>query len=314
MNTILVPLDGSRLAEQALPYAQMLAQLLGARVRLLQVISEPAHITMVDDTVLGFDGIDETAERYSERERRVWEVERQRAEDYLRPRAAQLHEAGLDIRTDVRLGLPAETIVEAARQSGASFVVMATHGASGLRRWALGSVTDKVVQVTTTPILVVRGGQGGRAAQPRLKRIMVPLDGSEFATQALPVAAELARHARAELVLMQTLAPIALNRALSGLDWVASRRDEIAIGPCEQAARDLETYAASLRREQIPATPVVMIGAAAEAIVDESARREVDLIVMATHGYGGMQRWALGSISDKVLHTTRTPLMLVRAR
>src|SRR5262245_28364662 len=128
MQTILVPLDGSPLAEQALPHAQMLARLLGARIHLLQVVSELAHITMVGDTILGFYGIDEPPERYDERERRVWVIERQRAEDYLRSQAAQLREAGLDVVTEVRLGLPAEAIVEAAGQCHASFIVMATHG------------------------------------------------------------------------------------------------------------------------------------------------------------------------------------------
>ncbi|HET9224615.1 MAG TPA: universal stress protein, partial [Roseiflexaceae bacterium] len=93
-----------------------------------------------------------------------------------------------------------------------------------------------------------------------------------------------------------------------------SQPDKTGIGACEQAARDLEACALNLRREQIAATPVVVVDRTAEAIVDEAVRRDVDLIVMATHGYGGLKRWALGSIADKVLHATTTPLVLVRAQ
>jgi nucleotide-binding universal stress UspA family protein len=314
MQTILVPLDGSLFAEQVLPHVQVLAPVLGARVCLLQVVPEIAHITMLGDTILGFHGIEEPPERYRERERRVWEIECQRAESYLRPRAAQLRDAGLDATIEVRLGQPAETIVEAAKQCHANFIAMTTHGASGLRRWALGSVTDKVVQAATTAVLIVRGAQGAGVAPRAFKRILVPLDGSSLAKQALPVAAGLAMHAPAELILLRVVAPVVLDAGFRPLDRPISRHDEIVIGPCEQAGRELEACALNLRREQIAATPVVVVDHTAEAIVDEAARREVDLIVMATHGYGGLQRWALGSIADKVLHATTTPLVLVRAR
>jgi nucleotide-binding universal stress UspA family protein len=314
MQTILVPLDGSRLAEQVLPHVAALAPLLRASVCLLHVVRTSAHMKMVGDTILGFFGIDEPPERYEERERRVWEIERQRAESYLEPRAAGLRTAGLDVAIEVRLGSPPETIIEAAKHYHANVIAMATHGASGLGRWALGSVTDKEVQAAATPVLVVREVGGPSVVPHTLKRILVPLDGSSLAKQALPVAAGLAMSAPAELILARVVKPLELNPALSSFEWMATRRDEIVVGPCTQAAQDLEACASALRQEQIVATPVVIVGHAAEAIVDEAVRREVDLIVMATHGYGGLKRWALGSVADKVLHATTTPLVLVRAQ
>jgi nucleotide-binding universal stress UspA family protein len=311
MQTILVPLDGSQLAEQALSHVEALAPLLPARVCLLHVVPKSAHITMVGDTILGFHDVDEPPERYDEREWRVWEIERQRAESYLEPRAARLRAAGLEVTIAVRLGPPPETIVEAAKQWHANFIAMATHGASGLGRWALGSVTDKVVQATSTPVLIVRGAAGAHEAPRAPKRIMVPLDGSPLAKQALPVAAGLAMHVPAELILLRAVErqprPRALEQPISAYDDTVTR-------PREQAEHDLEACAANLRREQIAATTVVAAGHAAEAIVDEALRRQVDMIVMATHGYGGLRRWALGSVADKVLHATTTPLVLVRVR
>jgi nucleotide-binding universal stress UspA family protein len=311
MQTILVPLDGSRLAEQVLPHVEVLAPLLGASVCLLHVVPTSAHITMVGDSILGFFGVDEPPERYDQRERRVWEIERQRAESYLEPRAARLRAAGLDVAIAVRLGQPAETIVEAAKHWHANFIAMATHGASGLRRWALGSVADKVVQASTTPVLVVRGAEGAREVP---KRILVPLDGSQLAKQALPIAGNLALHGPAELILLRAVMPAELWPEFRPFDPTISQPELSAANPYDQAAHDLEACAANLRREQIAASTIVAVGHAAEAIVDEAARREADLIVMATHGYGGLKRWALGSIADKVLHATTTPLMLVRVR
>jgi nucleotide-binding universal stress UspA family protein len=74
------------------------------------------------------------------------------------------------------------------------------------------------------------------------------------------------------------------------------------------------SVADELRRQDIPVTPLAVIDFAAEAIIDEAARQHADLIVMATHGYSGLKRWALGSVADKVLHATTTPLVLVRAQ
>jgi nucleotide-binding universal stress UspA family protein len=121
-------------------------------------------------------------------------------------------------------------------------------------------------------------------------------------------------HGPAELILLRVAAPIELHAELRPHDRSIARPGDIAVGPYEQAAHDLVTCAANLRREQITAIPMVVTGHVAEAIVDEAARREVDIIVMATHGYGGLRRWALGSVADKVLHATTTPLVLVRAQ
>jgi nucleotide-binding universal stress UspA family protein len=143
---------------------------------------------------------------------------------------------------------------------------------------------------------------------------LVPLDGSSFAKQALPIAAGLAMHTPAELILLRVVALAELDSGFHLLNPSSSQPDKIGLGACEQAARDLEACALNLLREQILATPVVVVDRTAEAIVHEAAWREVDLIVMATHGYGGLKRWALGGVADKVLHATTTPLVLVRAQ
>lgn len=316
MKTILVPLDGSLIAKQALPYAQMLATILSARVHLVRVLSsaDKDHILAGESAILA--EAERTLATQRERTQYVWEVLRGYAERYLDVHATTLRHVGLDVEIDVRIGSPAETIVAIAEHQPIDLIVMATHGYSGLRRWALGSVTDKVIQATTTPVFIVRGTEQEPARDLTLKRIMVPLDGSALAQQALPCALELATCAHADLLLLRAVSPFIPEHYTFGPlggPPMPYYIEETMAAIRDQAAQDLAAVAGKLRHYDVPITTHVAYGHPAEVIVDQAAEHNVDLIVMATHGYGGIQRWALGSVADKVLHATTTPLLLVHA-
>jgi nucleotide-binding universal stress UspA family protein len=312
VKTILVPLDGSALAEQSLPYVRLLAPILGARVRLLRVVMDLADEDVFAESMVAAYGVLDP-QIPQERVQQAWETRRKHAEGYLASLALQLQGDGLDVATEVRIGPPAEVIVETAAAEPGMLIAMATHGRSGLRRWALGSVTDKVIHATSSPVLVVRGGEA--PTDLALRRILVPQDGSELARQALPLAIELARSAKAELLLLEAVPP--LLEAYPGMRPLG-RPLPNAIASLnelrEQAQRELTALASTLSQEQVGATVLVVSGYAAETIVDAAAQHKVDLIVMATHGYSGLRRWTLGSVADKVLHTSTTPLLLVRAQ
>jgi nucleotide-binding universal stress UspA family protein len=312
MKTILVPLDGSALAEQALPYAQALATLLSANVRLLQVISkvDPYNLVMYESHLLT-QPVSASNAPSSDQSPSV-EFLRQQANDYLAARADRLRKAALEVETQVQFGNAAEVIVEVAQAQQAEMIVMASHGYSGLKRWALGSVADKVLHAATTPVFLVRGSSEPALIAAPLKRILVPLDGSALARQALPVAVELATHARAELVLLTAVIP-PLNVAPE-LMSPTPRFDDAQVALRDRLLGELGTFADELQRQQLTVRPLAVNGFAAETVIDEAARLGADLIVMATHGYSGLRRWALGSVADKVLHGTRTPLLLVRAQ
>ena len=305
MKTILVPLDGSALAEQVLPSIRMLAPIVGAKVKLLHVVREIDQYHLA----LDFDPGDPFAPQ-REQHLNARDVLGQSAENYLERHAAQLRVVGIKSMVDVRLGAPAEVIVETAEHGQADLIAMATHGYSGIKRWTLGSVTDKVVHAAHAPVLVVRGAEQPLAGDRSLKRILVPLDGSALARQALPLAAELAAGARAELVLLAVHVP-PLGEVLE-LNSSYQRSDELLAAFRDRVLGELHGLADELR-QQVTVTPAAAEGFPAEAIVEEAARRSVDLIVMATHGYSGIKRWALGSVADKVLHAATTPLVLVRA-
>jgi len=314
MNTILVPLDGSAVAEQVIAYVQLLAPILAARVRLIRVVSDEAvaHV-LANDGALAYELGDRLPVGPVDAQR-VRELLRQRVADYLARRAAELREAGLQVDVLVRDGSPAEQIIEVAEHDRATLIALATHGYSGLRRWTLGSVADKVVHAATTPIFLVRAAAQPPTSTWSVKRILVPLDGSALAEQALPRAIELARRAQAELILLQVVVPLVeyvpdlslFNRPLPPLTFPYVLR--------ERAQQQLTATIERFGMPEVAMTPVAEMGYPAEVIVDEAVRHRVDLIVMATHGYSGLRRWALGSVADKVLHASTLPLLLLRAQ
>jgi nucleotide-binding universal stress UspA family protein len=192
---------------------------------------------------------------------------------------------------------------------------MATHGYSGLRRWTLGSVADKVLYAATIPVFLVRAITQPPASARSWKRILVPLDGSALAEQALPLAITLARRTQAELMLLQVAVP--LVDYVPGLSpFSRSIPTSIAFPDLlrEQAQQQLATTINRFATRDVAMAPVVLFGYPAEMIVAAAIERQADLIVMATHGESGLRRWALGSVADKVLHASTVPLLLVRAQ
>lgn len=312
MKTIVTPLDGSALAEQALPYARLLAPLLGAGVALLRVVT-PAEQQSVLARYAAEAPPEHRADTDWQREQRAIEELSRYAEDYLAAQAAALRAKNLRVSTLVTPGPAAECIVEAADHRRETMIVMATHGYSGLRRWTLGSVADRVVHMSHAPVLLVRAGATAEAP-PSLRRILVPLDGSPLAAQALPVAADLAASAGAELLLLQVLLPFTeLVPALAPTGRLVQAPPEVLDEERERARQYLASEAAAVR-PGLRATPLVEFGYPAEAILHEAERERADMIVMATHGRSGLKRWVLGSVADKVLHAAHAPVLLVRAQ
>lgn len=313
MKTILVPLDGSALAEQVLPYATLLAATLSARLHLLRAIPDVYQTnTLIYEPITPFES-EGAFERQREHTLRTAEIHTQNAEHYLAAQAERLRDAGFDAVYDVRVGPTAEIIVELARAEQAYCIAMATHGYGGLQRLALGSITDKVIRTTSTPVLVVRAGVTKPAGLLTLKRILVPLDGSELAQQALPIATDLAAQSRTELLLLY-----AIENHIEALTTVPNIGNPLRqlLNPAqikaEEMSRRLNTQATELRRAQVPVTTLVEINTAADAIIDQAGQYEADLIIMATHGCSGLRRWTLGSVTNKVLRAADIPLLLVR--
>jgi len=149
---LLVPLDGSEASERALAHAQSLASAFDARVHLLQVISLSHEYEVYHGA--GETGL--TAMEYSiEMAEQVTAARQTRAEDYLRATAARLEAHGIPVQTSVRQGMTLENITDFVAENGIDLIVMSTHGRSGLQRFFIGSVTDRVIRFSHVPVLAI---------------------------------------------------------------------------------------------------------------------------------------------------------------
>lgn len=303
MAMLLVPLDGSVFAEGALPHALLLARTLSADIMLLRVLTRHEQARLLTEEIV--EAWDDTMPSREECDRQVWLWLREEAERYLAAQVQRLRAEGLAVESRVLFGDPATAIVEQIEASRPALVLMASHGYSGFQRWALGSVTERVVSASSAPVMVVRSS--AKPSALAIRRILVPLDGSPFSAQALPLALLLAQRARAELSLLRVVAPpLSLERELP-----LSYSKNIAQVQLE-VGRQLQATASALRQEHRHITSTIAQGHAAEEIVAAAAIQGADLIIMATHGHSGLRRWALGSTADKVLRTADVPLILVR--
>jgi nucleotide-binding universal stress UspA family protein len=275
LTKILVPLDGSELAERALTYATALASTTGAK--LLLVRAAFSH------TLAGVDP----------RERQLGAV--REAEAYLQQVSTKLRDRGFACETVARYGHAAECITESARTRYVDLIVMATHGRTGPGRWVLGSVAEAVVASSMVPVLVQRGWQPlfGEPLLNDMPKIIVPLDGSEFAEIALEPAANLAEQLGARLILVRVE------------DNPAAVRDALDYLPPAQARIAEQHPGLSIATD-------VRVGEPAEGIEQAVASLEAALVVMATHGRGGAMRAILGSVAGKLVQQCDVPVVLMR--
>lgn len=306
MHTIIVPLDGSQLAEQALPAARMFAALLGARLHLLRVVTDDMAEPVESEQAMLSQYADPLTTTHT-RGHTALERAHRHADDYLQYEAHCLEQAGFPTKYGVCGGDPAQLIADFAASEHASLIAMTTHGYSGLQRFTLGSVASKVVQASRVPVLLLRGSGHWRVLAHTPRRIIVPLDGSEHARAALPFALDIARLAGAELVLFQAIAPLAADSP--GLLPILTEEDY----RCEQTALHKLNYErAQFSTPDVVTSSLVTFGEPAPQIAQVATWQQADLIVMATHGRSGVARWALGSVADAVLHTSEVPLVLIR--
>ncbi|MEI7642788.1 MAG: universal stress protein [Chloroflexales bacterium] len=304
--TLLVPLDGSPLAEQALPFVRTLAALVPTKVHLLRVIA-PALVRAVashEAVMLAVAG--DTLGDQDEQIDTMRETLQAEAEGYLEREAATLVTQVQEVQREVAFGLPAEQIVAAAARLGDGMIVMATHGKGGLLRWALGSVTTRVLHLTARPVLLVRGTNLSQeeAPVPSLRRIMVALDGSLEAERALPLAAGLAHAANADMLLAQVIDPVSAPISVLAADDATARLRELAFHYLDHIAGEIT---GDVGRS---VTTTVPVGHVAEEIVEEAARKHIDLIVLGRHGLSGAQPSFLGGTAQKVSQASSVPLLV----
>jgi nucleotide-binding universal stress UspA family protein len=298
---ILVPLDGSELAERALAPATALARRAGAGVELVHVhVPIPVEPIYVE----GLPVIDDQ-----------WRSLRR---DHERAYLEQVRERlGPDVAATATLleGFAAPALAAHARASEAWLIALTSHGRGGLTRLWLGSVTDELARTSPVPLLVLRPEPA--AAPAAFRRILVPLDGSARSEAALPHAERLARlAAEAEIVLLEVVQPIgaAFWLPTAGGEPTESLRAADLLRRQQEAARErLERVAASLAAAGLRVrTRVDTAEQVAAAILEAANAERADLVALATHGRSALARAALGSVADKVVRGSSTPVLVFR--
>jgi len=300
-NKILIPLDGSELAERALVPAFAIAQQSEAEVILVRI---PIMETIVIDSP--FHG----GNAYTWRDTGLHHS-RERAYDYLQAvhNANLKHNLTIHTRTpggDAAFGDVAEAIVATATAEKADLIVMSSHGYSGLTRWVLGSVAERVLHSAPCPVLVVR------ETDP-LGDVLIPLDGSPIAESALAPGLGMATMNDAEVKLLRAVEAVNVEE-LAQLELAEKGLGrQLQKDLYDEANTYLHTLATAQARAGVTVKLITRIGPAAMTILDYAEANDIGLIVMATHGRTGLKRWVYGGVTEKVLRGSKHSMLVIRA-
>jgi nucleotide-binding universal stress UspA family protein len=292
-SRILTALDGSKLSERILPCAQFFAERLRPSVELLEVIDSdslmPPNVDPAQESMI------------AERKKNI--------EGYLRNIAGGFP-GGLKIDCAVEVGLPAEVIIDRAAAVPATLIAMTTHGRSGVQRWLLGSIAEKVLHGTREHLLLVRGSEAAsKTEQASFRSIIVPLDGSELAESVLPHATELAKKMNLEIVLVRIF-----NLPTTYYDEGYSADERLWELIRDEAQAYLDHKVKELKSQGLAGvTSVLQEGFAAERIIALAQETTGSLIAICTHGRSGVRSFVLGSIVDRVVRHSGDPVLVIRA-
>lgn len=282
IKSVLVPLDSSELAEQALSYAIPIADRHNAELHLVFVINPDAEASDEDN-----------------------------ARAYLAEITTKLQ---IKAKVHVRLGSPADEIIETGDDLPDPLIVMTTHGRTGIGRWIYGSVADKVVHASEAPVLLLRS-EAGELDGGNIARIVAPVDGSAYSEAALSFAKSMARTFDSELHVTRVAETASLYSSL-GYETYAPGAGQPMTDVVEYMVNQTHKYVsevtAELREQGFNAQGVVLEGFAGEEILGYERKVEPQLIVMATRGRSGFDRFVFGSVAERVLKSGKTPVLMVK--
>ena len=306
---MLVPLDGSALAEVVFTYAKELAGRLGVEAILLNISTTEEHEFMPMHRAY----IEQAAEIVG---RQAIEVQRKTG--------IKAGSKPAKVRGELIEGYPPEEILRYAEENAIDFILMATHGSSGLKRWTMGSVADKVMRASKTPVFLVRAGITDEIAYDKWPKVTIvaPLDGSERAEAVLPHVETLAKQRDAESVEVVLLRvcepPVTPSYYVSELPEVPLNWGDYIQQETIKSKQLANKYLAGIEKRfkniGVSIRSEVLVGKAADEIVDYVKKNPFNIVVMATHGRSGLSRWIYGSVTDNVLQEVAGPVFLIRTQ
>jgi len=292
---ILVPLDGSSLAECVLPHVIAFAKVFDSQVTLLQVL-EPPHGSALAQAV---DPLE-------------WHFVKAEADAYLNHVTACLKDAGLKVVSNLGEGRAAEHIIEFAHMNDIDLIVLSSHGQSGLSDWNVSGVVEKIILRAYTSMLIVRAYQpvNNDLANRGYRKLLVPLDGSQRAEIALPPTKMLSRYYGSQLLLVHLVCKPEMYSRLP----LAPAEIELVTQITERDRQEITKYLEGIRSH-------LMTGVNSRLYISEGDYTElhnvaeledVDLVLLSAHGHSGNPKWPYGSVALSFIVYGTTPLLIVQ--
>lgn len=282
-KNILVPLDGSVLAERVIPAALYLAEAMAGSITFLTVVVKRPG----DDVSLMAKAV---------------QTGKFEADLYLRSVRKRFLPALVSIETAVITGKPDKEIIAFAQEKNSDLIIMSTHGRSGITRWSFGRTAEKVLRRAPCPTVILRSDN--EINPEKFNRIMLPLDGSPLAERVLPPALDMVKAMGVELFLIRVVEPNSF--------YGFGHSDDLLEADREAA----QTYLADVREQLLlPDKTVhthVAVGSATDLIVDYAATQQIDLILLTSRGHSGFDEWMFGSVAEKVMVGAPCAILVIR--
>jgi len=300
-DPILVPLDGSQLAECVLPYTIAIARAFDAEITLLRMLEK----NQAGVSAQLFDLLN-------------WQINKTKAALYLETIKARLQTSGLQARTTVREGLVAEGITEYAQNQGMKLIVLSSHGRHGLNQWGISSITQKIILSAQASLLIVRAHQqstqvGESSEIPIYQRILVPLDGSQRAENVLPIITQLSHFHKSQIHLVQVVQTPEMARQLPPVREDLELAAQVVARNQEEAGRYLEQMKSRSYLEGITVqTHLITSDNTAVALHQLGEQEHIDMVTLSAHGYSGNHQWPYGSMVNNFIMYGKVPLLIVQ--
>jgi nucleotide-binding universal stress UspA family protein len=300
-DTILVPLDGSQLADCVLPHVVAIAHPFDAEITLLRIL-EKNH---AGTSAQLFDLLN-------------WQINKTRAVLYLDKVQERLQKSNIRVQTQVLEGLIAEGITGYAQNQGMKLIILSSHGRHGLTQWGLSSITQKTILSAQTSLLIIRAHQyGGRVDELTeasvYQHILVPLDGSQRAENVLPIITQLANFHKSQIHLVQVVQTPEMARQMPPASEDVELSNRVVERNREEAERYLEQLKSRSYLEGLTIQAHLITSDNAAVALHQLAEQEhIDLVALSAHGYSGNHQWPYGSMVNNFILYGKVSLLIVQ--
>jgi nucleotide-binding universal stress UspA family protein len=293
---ILLPLDGSSLAERVLPHAVALSEAFNSKLTLLRVIhkgNEEEQNNIVNPM--------------------AWQIKKSEAEAYLKSIQNQLAEIDVDGDIKILEGNPAQQIIEFARNEDVELIILSSHGSSGVSAWNINSTVQKVLLRAFVPVMIIRAyeEETGSLIGLKYQRLFLPLDGSKRAECILPMAKSICSAQGSKVFLTHIIEEPRLPRQTPVSDEVKTIIEQLK----DLNFKEANSYLTQLKEQFEPGKAETIIESSEKPsismhnIID---REQIDLVMLSAHGYSGESRWPYGKIALSFIVYGTTPLIIMQ--